>query len=323
VCRALASEGYTVRACVRNPGDDVKTSHLKAMTGKGKLELWSGDLMEPGSYDSSFKGSDAVVHCAARVHEQATQDMIASHLEGTKHVLESAKKAGTVKRFVQTSSVAAIMDPVRACSGEKTEFTEEDWADNATLEVGAFYAIGKRDAERMVMQFAKEEGVSFDVVCINPGLVIGECLCKAHTKASPVFIRELLYGNPQPQVFFPWVDATEVAAAHHRALTRPEAAGQRFIVVGDSSSRPELAASKLRELYPTYKVENLDLPWWKRLLMPILAWSYDAKTVQGEMRMKNDKSKSVLGLQYTPLEESLKRTVDSMVTPGWVKPRLL
>ena len=93
----------------------------------GKLTLRRGDLMTPGSYDEAFRGCEGIVHCAARVHEaRQGAELLPSHLEGTNNVLASAMKAGSVKRFVHTSSEAAVFDPFKLQSSEAVVFSEDN-----------------------------------------------------------------------------------------------------------------------------------------------------------------------------------------------------
>ena len=59
---------------------------------------------------------------------------------------------------------------------------------------------------------------AYDYVAINPVVVFGPCLTKAHTKASPSFLRDFLFGNPKPDAWITVVDVREVALAHVVAL---------------------------------------------------------------------------------------------------------
>jgi nucleoside-diphosphate-sugar epimerase len=203
VVRELLSRGYNVTATLRSLDNEAKHAHLRAMPGAAeRLTLkGGGDITAAGSYDEAFANADAVVHCAAQVHQaRQTIGMMASHLDGTRNVLRSAHKAGArLRRFVQTSSVAAIIDPFAAQDkAHPTSFSEADWSDACSVEKGGFYASGKREAERLVRGFGElmleEQGevVAFDTVAICPSVVIGESLTKAHTKASPVFVRQLM-----------------------------------------------------------------------------------------------------------------------------------
>jgi nucleoside-diphosphate-sugar epimerase len=64
VVRQLLDKGYRVRACVRDAGDEKKTSFLKAMPGyaSGRLTLHSANLDEDGCFDEIFKGCQGVAH---------------------------------------------------------------------------------------------------------------------------------------------------------------------------------------------------------------------------------------------------------------------
>ena len=136
VVRELLKRGFNVRAILTDPTNESKTSHLRSMTGADKrLTLHKGDLMTEGSYDAAFAGAAGVVHCAAKVHEKRQgPEIVPSHLEGTRNVLASAVAAKTVRRFVQTSSEAAVFDPWAVTTD--TVLTEADWSDAATQKYG-------------------------------------------------------------------------------------------------------------------------------------------------------------------------------------------
>ena len=97
------------------------------------------------------------------------------------------------------------------------------------------YGYAKLAAERLVRQRA-EAADRYDCVCINPVVVFGPCLTKAHTKASPSFVRQFLYGNKIADAWISVVDVREAADAHLAALRRPECAGKRYIIADDTSS---------------------------------------------------------------------------------------
>ena len=64
----------------------------------------------------------------------------------------------------------------------------------------------------------------------------GPCLTKAHTKASPSFLRQFLYGNKAPNAWISVVDVREVAEAHVVALRSEECSGQRYVIAEDTSA---------------------------------------------------------------------------------------
>ncbi len=94
-------------------------------------------------------------------------------------------------------------------------------------------------------------GCAFDAVSINPGVVLGEVLCKLHTKSSAVLLRQAIYNNPVLNYPASYVDVKDVARMHLRCLQVlqhpkrncfpvrfnaaqvPEAGGHRFIATCD------------------------------------------------------------------------------------------
>ena len=229
----LLRAGYEVRALVRDASNEAKTAHLltkaRELGKEAALRFFSGDLSQAGDYDEAFSGADAVVHTAAVVAIRAKdplRDIVEPSIIGTQNVLASADRSKTVKRIIHTSSVAAIQS-----YDKPTDyiFTERDEATWSTIARGDPYGYAKLSAERLV----REAGLAspfYDTVSINPVVVFGPCLTKAHTKASPSFLRQFLYGNKAPDAWVSVVDVRDVAAAHVVALNKVECAGQRYII---------------------------------------------------------------------------------------------
>ena len=193
IVRDLAEQGYSVRACVRDMAIADKVDHLLAINDAGlpgQVELASGDLFSPGSYDDAFKECSAVLHAGAAVgyNRETPQEVYDGCFTEVEHVLESAIKGGSLKRFVFTSSFAAVGHP----RPEGYVFTESDWCgDNIEGYRGAWtednipknrdiaYAMAKARAERMMYEMAEKDG-SFDAMAILPLHVIGPLMCANH-----------------------------------------------------------------------------------------------------------------------------------------------
>ena len=193
IVQDLAEQGYTVRACVRDMAIADKVDHLLAINDAGlpgHVELASGDLFSPGSYDEAFKECSAVLHAGAAVgyNRETPQEVYDGCFTEVEHVLESAIKGGSLKRFVFTSSFAAVGHP----RPEGYVFTESDWCgDNIEGYRGAWtednipknrdiaYAMAKARAERMMYEMAEKDG-SFDAMAILPLHVIGPLMCANH-----------------------------------------------------------------------------------------------------------------------------------------------
>src|ERR1035437_303925 len=126
--RDLVEQGYHVRACVRDVSKPEKVAHLTAMDElglRGTVELAEGDLGRPGSYDEAFRGCAAVFHVGAAIgfNREAPREVFDSCFTEVQHVIDSARKSGSLRRFVFTSSFAAVAHPRPA----GYVFTERDW----------------------------------------------------------------------------------------------------------------------------------------------------------------------------------------------------
>ncbi len=97
--KKLAAKGQAVRALVRDRDKAEKR------LGNGNVELAQGDVKDPESLARSAEGCEAVVHLVGIIQPAPGQSFRSVHVEGTKSVLEAAKKAGTVKHFVYQSAL--------------------------------------------------------------------------------------------------------------------------------------------------------------------------------------------------------------------------
>ena len=102
VARVLAAQGAELRLLVR------PTSNLKNLEGLN-AETATGDLRDPASLEKAMSGCDIVFHVAAdyRLWVRDPQEMYRSNVDGTRAILEAARKNG-VRRVVYTSSVATM-----------------------------------------------------------------------------------------------------------------------------------------------------------------------------------------------------------------------
>merc|ERR1712217_932454 len=106
------------------------------------------------------------------------------------------------------------------------------WNTVSTIKNGDPYGYAKARAEKLVHE---HKSGKFDCVSICPGVNLGPCLTKAHTKASAVVVRQFVFGNQQPEYHAHFVDVRDTARAHVLALTVEVAQEdiRRFIVSSD------------------------------------------------------------------------------------------
>ena len=274
IVRDCVEQGYRVRACVRDPNRPEKVDHLTTLNDaglRGSVELAAGDLFEPGSYDAAFDGCSAVVHAGAAVgyNRETPQQVYDGCFTEVAHVLASARKSGALKRFVFTSSFAAVGHP----RPEGYVFTEKDWCgDNIEAYRGRWtedripenrdlaYAMAKANAERMLYREAEEDG-GFEAMAILPLHVIGPLMCANHDQgwSWQNCIRYMLAGKPYKKsrggrMLWNNVDVRDTARAHRLCAESPVAKnGSRYILSAADRSGELFTwqmQEKLKELFP-------------------------------------------------------------------------
>ncbi len=318
----LLRQGYRVRGTVRNPDDRAKTAHLRALAEQtgGELELLAADLTTPGAFDEAVADCPWVCHTASsvRLHADDPQrEIVDVAVDGTRSVLESIRRAGVARKVVLTSSIAAVVDEQRL--GDHT-FTEDDWNDSARVDVNP-YPLSKTKAERMAWEFvdALPDDEGFDLVAIHPAWVLGPVMAEVHARSSPSVIRDLLVGTFPlcPKLCFNVVDVRDVALAHVRALQRPVAG--RFILSHAPATLPELAR-QLRAAFPQATVPRYSMPNPLMYLVALfdkrITWSFLRRSLDVVTRLDHTKSRTELGIEYRPIDQTLLDTGTSIVALG-------
>lgn len=319
VVAELLARGYRVRATVRDASDAAKAAHVRAL---GDVEVVGADLMERGAFDAAVAGCDHVVHTASPVFLQAAdpqREIVDVAVDGTVAVLEAARRAGTVRRFVLTSSVATVIDPDLP---DSHVFTEDDW--NRSVTIADPYGLSKVRAEQRAADYVRElpSDERFELVSILPSFVLGPALARVHCRSSPSLIRDLLRGTfpLAPNLAFGTVDVRDVATAHVAAIEaeRPSA---RYLVSHVSLTVPEMARL-LRERYPDHRVPKHRMPdalmYVAALFDARLSFSFLRRNLGRRRTLSSERARAELGLVFRSAEESLYATADSLIENGWV-----
>lgn len=122
-----------------------------------------------------------------------------------------------------------------------------------------------------------------------------------------------------PHLGFCVVDVRDVADLHLRAMTSPEAAGERFIAAGEYAWMAEIA-SMLRARLPE-RVSKIPTAKAPDLLIRLAALvDHDLKTVTPGLGRKrvfsSAKAERVLGWKPRPIEETLFDCARSLIDRG-------
>ena len=117
ITTVLAGRGHTIRALVRSP----RRARIFDTLG---VELVPGDLADTAALTTLTHGAHAVVHLVGIIVETGRATFHAVHVEGTRRVLEAARRAG-VERIVHMSAVGA-RDEAGATRYHRTKWQAEE-----------------------------------------------------------------------------------------------------------------------------------------------------------------------------------------------------
>ncbi|XP_076940839.1 phenylacetaldehyde reductase-like [Bidens hawaiensis] len=294
--KLLLDRGYTVHATVRSLDDPNKTEHLLALDGaKERLSLFEANLTEDGSFDFALNGCVCLFHTASPVLlsvDDPQAQLIDPAVKGTLNVLKSATKVQSLKRVVLTSSMSAVtFGPRLPESGvvvDETWFSDPLFCEQKKL----WYQLSKTLAEDAAVKFAKENGL--ELVAINPGYVIGPVLQPTLNLTSEG-IMELIKTGKESFGIYRLVDVRDVATAHILAFENPEANG-RYCMVGQVVRTLEIMKI-VDKMYPS--LGHIERYKDGECVEPL---PYSVSKAKAES----------LGVEFTPLEVSIKDTIESL-----------
>jgi len=328
IVEQLLGKGYRVRGTVRSLKKEREPDRapLCALAGAAdRLELVEADLLDEGSFDRAAAGCEYVMHTASPYVLDARdpqRDLVEPAVNGTRNVLAACQRAATVKRVVLTSSMAAITDEPES----DHTLTESDWNEKSSLERNPYY-YSKTLAERAAWTFMDERKRTFDLVAINPFLVIGPSIGPGLNTSNKIFV-DLLKGAYPGIVSLTWgfVDVRDVADAHVRAMETPSAKG-RYICAGDTASM-RVVVDLLRKngwgerrKLPTLGLDNAIGDTIVRMasyLQPRGVGSYLRTHIGRVPRYDAGEIQHELGLQFRPLDQTILETMTDLERWGHI-----
>jgi dihydroflavonol-4-reductase len=310
VARVLAEQGAELRLLVRASSDLRNIEDLKA-------DRVEGDLRDLASIEKAVSGCEVVFHVAAdyRLWVRNPDDMYRSNVEGTRSLLEAARKQG-VRRVVYTSSVATMGFTSGSASSNGHVADEESPV--ALADMIGHYKRSKFMAERVALEAAKS-GV--DVVIVNPTTPIGERDIRP-TPTGRIVLDFLKRKFPAyVETGLNLVDATECARGHVQALEKGRS-GERYILGGENLTLKQIldrlgAITGLKS--PTVK-----LPYVFALVTGVVDEMVTGRILGREPRATLDavrmgrkmmfvssaKAERELGWRTVPVDGALRRSVE-------------
>jgi dihydroflavonol-4-reductase len=305
VARVLAEQGAGLRLLVR------PTSNLKNLEGL-HAETAKGDLRDAASLEKAMSGCEVVFHVAAdyRLWVQDPAEMYRSNVEGTRAVLEAARKNG-VRCVVYTSSVATI-----GFTGNGHPADEDSPV--ALADMIGHYKRSKFMAEQLALEAGRAD---MRVVTVNPTTPVGE----QDIKPTPTgrIVVDFLKGKfpAYVETGLNLVDVRECALGHVEALEKGKS-GERYILGGENLTLKQIL-DKLGAIsgLPSPKVK---LPYFVAYAAGLVDQTVSGRLLHREPRAtvetvrmgkkkmwaSSGKAERELGWKILPADNALRRAVE-------------
>lgn len=318
VLAQLLKQGYEVRTTLRNL--DKAKEVLATLTEKqipvAQLSFVQADLASDANWEKAMAGITYVLSVASPVFMDANHpaEMEAAAKEGILRILKAADKA-KVKRVVMTANFGAI----GFSNFDKHSVTDEaDWSNPNQPGISA-YEKSKLLAEMAAWKYIRTSHTKMEFATVNPVAILGPAL-NNHVSGSFGIVKSVVDGQTKRTVNIELnlVDVRDVADLHIRAMTNPNAAGQRFIASADGKiSLPEigkLVAERRPEL--ANQVTTKTLPNW----MIKVGAVFNQQAKEGKLLLEmnrnvsTQKARRLLGWQpHYNNEEIILTAVDAMI----------
>lgn len=322
---ALLRAGHEVRTTVRSPAREAAVRAQLAAGGLAdpgdRLSFAVTDLLSDAGWPEAVAGCRFVLHVASPfpVRQPKNPDeLIRPARDGALRVLRAARDAG-VERVVLTSSFAAVG---YGHAPTDRAFTEEDWTELDSGRPLTAYVRSKTIAERAAWDFVAGAGGALELATVNPVGILGPLLGPDRS-SSVELVALIAEGRLRllPDVAFGLVDVRDVAGLHLLAMTRPEAAGQRFIATaGDIMTAREVALlirARLGDDPAARRIGTRVLPsWLLRAAAPFSATIRSSLPDLGaRRRATSEKARRLLSWSPRPREEAVLATLATLRTP--------
>ncbi|CCE61144.1 hypothetical protein TPHA_0A00590 [Tetrapisispora phaffii CBS 4417] len=308
VINQLLEQNYKVIGTVRS---EAKAEKLNRQFNNPNLTIEiAPDIANLDAFDEVLKkhssAIDAVIHMASPLPSGNTDyetHYLIPALNGVKGIMNSIKKYAphSVKRFVLTSSLAAIID-LKKMDGSEI-FNEKSWNpitwEEAQTSTMMAYCGSKTFAEKAAWEFLKENKdiIDFQMVVINPGVVYGAQLfaedvgehlngsCESANKLlhTPADVKETTKYEGE------FIHVYDVAKAHVLAIQREDLVGKRLLLTNHGYSHQ----SSLNSM-------NKQFPQLKGVIPPYVSGEDEVPSI-----CDSSVTKKLLGFPFKTYDEAL------------------
>lgn len=306
VVRSLLDENISVRALIR-PGED--TRNIKGLD----IETVEGDILDNDLVKKAVSGVDTVFHLAAiySIWMPDWRPIYEVNLQGSRNVLWACLHGG-VKRVVYTSSIAAIgTSPGKNLSNESTPFNQYD--------LGSHYVLTKYLSQQEALGFAAN---GLDLVVVNPAFPFGP----GDIGPTPTgkMIIDIAKGINRTTFAggLNVIDVRDVAKGHVLAAQKGKKGGIYILgnrnvtvdefmkMVNESLGQKDRFTPKVPQ--SVLKGGTYAMKMWSDYVShkPPMSTPVEIRYASNYLFFDNTKTKTELGLDFRPVETSLKDSIE-------------
>jgi dihydroflavonol-4-reductase len=309
VVKMLLEQGYEVRCLLRN------TTNTRRIDGLN-YEKFIGDITDIASLEEGMKGCTGVIHLASLSNwkDIKSSKMPLVVIDGSKNVIEAAKKNGNLKMvYVSSSTAIDGTDDLRILNEDSP----------LTLPNNNHYVYAH--AKKQVEEYCKQEAKNgFPVVIVNPTEVYGPNDYDKITLGNLIdFATTKTVQLAEGGTSIVYVDdvANGIIAALEKG--RP---GERYILGGENMEFKDLAALTLEILGIKKPIKKIS-----RKMLMTLAWisktfginmGFEPAVIPYAVKywfVDNSKAKKELGISFRSPREILEPTLQWAKQEGMIK----
>ena len=312
ITRKLVERGENVKVLLRKTS---KTQNIDDLN----VEKVYGDILDKNSLMQALQGCDTLYHSAGLVSFKKAdyKKMEDINVTGARNILSAAMDSG-IKKVLFTSSVAAI----------GPDFTNDLITEQTSFSIygkNIGYMNDKYDAEQVAHEYINK---GLPVTILNPSVVLGAGDIYLSSTASVLWYCKKKFPGYMDGTLNV-VDVEDVAEGHILAAEKGKV-GERYILGNENLT--VLEYFKLLEKVSGVKAPGIKIPYFAAygtayLVERVIGKSFPNYTTMdldsvklSQFNWYVDSSKAVneLGYRQTPVEETLRKTVDWFKINGYL-----
>jgi nucleoside-diphosphate-sugar epimerase len=311
VVETLLSHRFKKLRCLVRSNRNLSNLENMALQANAPLEFIQGNLLSRDDCANAVNGVSVIYHLAAGV-EKSFPGCFLNSVVTTRNLMDAALQESTLKRFVNTSSIAVYTNEKIQRGGMLNEDCE---VDTKFMERAEAYTYGKAKQDELVLEYGQKFNLPY--VIVRPSVVFGPGKVKISdrigTDTFGIFLH-LGLGNRIPMTY-----VENCAEAIVLAGLRPGIDGQVFNITDDDlpTSRQFLRqykkqVNKIRSIPVPYPLwYSFNALWekyskWSEGQLPPVFNRRSCEFYWKPVKYSNQKAKQLLGWQpKVPMKDAL------------------